>query len=82
MKFENIKQEVVQEAVDDMKDPFYTKQISNHPIVTKAHMSFVEDDWQYHSSIGKFLSARKDELGICKVDDTDPDLGQLWKKTT
>ncbi len=70
----------LKQAVDDLDQVFYTKDVSEDPRMTAAHLGLV-DHSHYHAFVGGALSDHKVALGIQKIGD-NPNRGAMWKKTT
>ncbi len=52
-----------QRAIEALGQQFRTKDVSNHPDVTRAHQRFLAE-FNYHAAIGKALSNNRQALGV------------------
>lgn len=82
MKLTDIQIEAVREALDDMRTPFRTKDLSKHKAMVEAHRSFYDHDTHYHAIVGLYLSKNDSDLNIRCRDRAKHTRGALWENET
>lgn len=70
---------VLKQVVDDLGPVFYTKDVSEDPRMTSAHLDLT-DHRNYHSFVGGALSDHDSELGIRKSGNRTK-RGVKWEKS-
>jgi hypothetical protein len=69
---------IVKCVVDELDSHFYTRDVSEHNLMTQVHSSFVHE-WAYHSVVGRVIGANVAYLNIKYVNKGN-DRGALWRK--
>lgn len=78
MRLDDVDAGAVQAAISQLSHQFQTKDVSEHPVVFRAHASYSRDR-NYHATIGSHLSRNRTDLGLSSAGSRPP-RGEIWVK--
>lgn len=76
MSKQQIEKHTVQETLRQLDETFYTKDLSNHPLMLAAHPE-LKNHSHYHAFVGKFLSTECDD--VKQIDGGHKKHGARWR---
>jgi len=79
MRHSDVDIHVVLDVLPHLPVRFYTKDLSEHPAVIRAHTSLVGER-NYHAVFGSFLSANGASLGLRLVEHDTSGRGAIWEQ--